>query len=402
MIIRSIRIRQIFDSRGEPTIEVELFNDSGKLFRASVPSGKSRGSKEAVVFGFGEAHVAERYLSDVLTGKEFASIRALDDEMKNADGTPGKSKIGGNVMLGVSIAGSRMLAEEKGLPLWELLRREFFGDILERPSPPLIFSNLINGGAHAKNNLDIQEYMVVVRTKRSYEESVSKLISLYRHIGEGLSRMHMEGMRVPLGDEGGYAVNFRDNFAPIAILEKYLEEEDREGMFSIGLDVAASSFFEEGRYDFEGSPRTGENLLEAYVSYFERSKLLCTIEDPFAESEPEMFGKLLAVAGTKWIVGDDLTVTNPLYIEEYGKKNEINAVIIKPNQIGTVSEACDAVNSARRNGIKTIVSHRSGETEDVFIIELAKAANVDGVKIGAPTKERMVKFNELVRLFEPK
>ncbi len=115
-----------------------------------------------------------------------------------------------------------------------------------------------------------------------------------------------------------------------------------------------------------------------------------------------MFGKLLAVAGTKWIVGDDLTVTNPLYIEEYGKKNEINAVIIKPNQIGTVSEACDAVNSARRNGIKTIVSHRSGETEDVFIIELTKAANVDGVKIGAQTKERMVKFNELVRLFEPK
>lgn len=402
MIIRSIRIRQIFDSRGEPTIEVELLDEKGEWFRASVPSGKSRGSREAAVFDLEEARVAERYLSDVLIGKKFDSVRALDEKMKNADGTPAKSKIGGNVMLGVSIAGSRILAEEANLPLWELLRREFFGNVSEPSHPPLIFSNLINGGAHAKNNLDIQEYMIVVRTKGSYEESISKLISLYRHLGEGLSRVHMEGMRVPLGDEGGYAVNFKDNFAPIAILEKYAEERNRENIFSIGIDVAASSFFREGRYTFEGIPRRGKDLLEKYISYFKQSKLLCTIEDPFAESEPEMFGKLLDAVETKWVVGDDLTVTTPFSIEEYAKKKKINAVIIKPNQIGTVSEACDAMNSARENGIKTIVSHRSGETEDIFIIELAKAGSADGVKIGAPTKERMIKFNELIRLFEPK
>lgn len=398
MTIHSIQLRQIFDSRGEPTIEIELLNEKGKSFRASVPSGKSRGSKEATVFGLSEAHVSVRRLSDAIKGKSFDSIRALDEIMMGIDGTSTKSNIGGNVMLGISIAGARMLAEEEKMLTWEYIRREFFKNAKEKKYPPLIFSNVINGGAHAKNNLSIQEYMLVVRTKRSYAESISKLIAFYKHLGEELSNVH-SGMRVPIGDEGGYAVNFKNNFEPIAMLEKYLSEEDAEGIFSVGIDVAASSFFDGDTYNIDGKLHTREELLEVYKSYFKQSKLLCTIEDPFAESDPDMFAELLEDAKTKWIVGDDLTVTSAGYIKEYGEKKCINGVIIKPNQIGSVSEACEAIRLAQDKNIKTIVSHRSGETEDVFIIELAKAGCVDGVKIGAPTKERILKFNELIRLF---
>jgi len=397
MIITSLSMRQIFDSRGEPTIEITATCD-GISARASVPSGKSRGRSEVSVFSIAEAYNALPRVSKYIIGYQFDSVRAVDERMNAADGTSDKSKLGGNVMLGVSMAVSRLFAEHSGNSHWSTMRGEFFPETKDGKNP-IIFSNLINGGAHAKNNLEIQEYMAVIRTENSYEESISRLITLYRHLGESLARAKGSSGRAPIGDEGGYAFDFRDNFEPIEFLSEHIQGDGMSGFCSIGIDVAASSFFEEGKYVFDGIARSGEELLNIYAEYFKKEKLLCTIEDPFAESDPEMFSALSRVIDSKWVVGDDLTVTNPLFIKKYGEARSINGVIIKPNQIGTVSEACDAIRAARAHGMKVIISHRSGETEDPFIIELAKAAAADAVKIGAPTKERMVKFNELIRLY---
>lgn len=397
MIITSLSMRQIFDSRGEPTIEITAAYD-GISARASVPSGKSRGRSEVSVFSISEAYNALSRISKYVVGHQFDSVRALDERMNAADDTPDKSKLGGNVMLGVSMAVSRIFAQHSGSPHWSAMRSEFFPEVKDGKNP-IIFSNLINGGVHAKSNLEIQEYMAVIRTENSYEESISRLIALYKHLGESLARAKGSSGRSPIGDEGGYAFDFRDNFEPIEFLGEHIRGDGMSGFCSIGLDVAASSFFEEGRYVFDGIARSGEELLNIYAEYFKKEKLLCTIEDPFAESDPEMFFTLSRAIGSKWVVGDDLTVTKPSLIKKYGEARYINGVIIKPNQIGTVSESCDAIRAARAHGMKVIVSHRSGETEDPFIIELAKAAAADAVKIGAPTKERMVKFNELIRLY---
>lgn len=398
MIITSLLVRQIFDSRGEPTIEITATSGAVSA-RASVPSGKSRGSGEVSVFSIAEAHIALAYISKYIVGHELNSVRALDERMIAADGTAEKSKVGGNVMLGISIAVSRLFAMTAGVSHWQSMRSEFFPGTTDGKNP-IIFSNLINGGVHAKNNLTIQEYMVVLRTTHSYEESISRLVSLYRHLGEALVRAKGYTGRPPIGDEGGYAFDFKDNFEPIEFLSERIREDGMGDFCSIGLDVAASSFFENEKYVFGGVPLSGEELLRTYTSYFEKEKLLCTIEDPFAESDPEMFATLSSALGTKWVVGDDLTVTRPAFIKKYCGEKYVNGVIIKPNQIGTVSETCDAIRAVREGSGKTIVSHRSGETEDTFIIELAKASAADAVKIGAPTKERMIKFNELIRLYE--
>ncbi len=397
MKIDSMSVRQIFDSRGEPTIEIKLVSGADSA-RASVPSGKSRGSREASVFSLSEAHIASKFISEIISGRNIETVRELDDIMNGADGTELKSKIGGNVMLGISVAAARLIAKERGVQLWQYLRNEFFAEISEIRRP-LIFSNLINGGVHAKNNLNIQEYMIVMKTERSYEENIERLIKLYRHLGQSLASSR--GLSaIPIGDEGGYSTDFRNNFEPIEMLERAIKEEGMEDICSIGIDSAASSFFEDGMYKFDGESMNSETLSRIYQDYFKKSQLLTSIEDPFSENDAEAFAKLSANTARKWIVGDDLTVTNPAFVRKFGGEKYINAVIIKPNQVGTVSEACDAVNEAKTAGVKTIISHRSGETEDYFIIELAKAGNADAVKIGAPTKDRITKFNELIRLYE--
>lgn len=397
MTIRDILVRKIFDSRGEETIEVGIISDKGVPFFAQIPSGKSKGENEATALSYEQARHSVDNLKHILNGKDFISIRLFDNALLLYDDSFNKFKIGGNVSLGVSLAFARYLAYEKKQELWELLREEFFKDVDEKRNP-LIFSNLINGGAHARNNLDIQEYMVVVRMRNSFYDSVAKLINFYRVLGASLRKKYNIEI-IPIGDEGGYAINFKDNFEPISVLEQVIHGLKLELLFSIGIDAAASSFYKDGRYNFGHSPLSREELADVYEEYFKKSAFLCTIEDPFCESDSAGFKLLRNKLGKKWIIGDDLTVTNPKLIRKYASDNSIGGVIIKPNQIGTVSESCEAMNVARKNGVKTIVSHRSGETEDNFIIHLAKAGAADGVKIGAPIRERVSKFNELVRLY---
>lgn len=399
MIFEDIKIHEIFDSRGESTIEVEILDEKLNSFSAQIPSGKSRGKKEAVVRSFsGAKKVLDLTLKKELIHKNFRSIKDLDNFLIGLDGTANKENLGGNLMLGISIAFARALAHKENKELWQILRQEFWGGLIF-DKKPLIFSNLINGGAHAGNNLDIQEYMVVVDPKsQDYAASIKTLINFYKELGNFLrSKYKLEKLNI--GDEGGYATDFESNFEPIKILQELIISGGYKDIFSLALDVAASNFYDDGKYLFGGNKISSEKLDQILLDYLVRSNLLMSIEDPFDEEDFSGFKDFNSKCPDKWIVGDDLTVTNPGLIEKFSKEKLISGVIIKPNQIGTVSEACMAIRVAQENGLKTIVSHRSGETEDVFIIHLAKAGGVDAVKIGAPVRERIVKFDELIRLY---
>ncbi len=396
MKIRDITIRKIFDSRGEPTIEVSV-KSGNRWFSASVPSGKSRGSREARVFSFVEAVRALAQIRRVILKKDFPSIRALDKALIRCDNTKHKSSLGGNLMLGISIAFVRAVAAAKNEEPWQTLRKEFFRRV-SGAKTPLIFANVINGGTHADNNLDIQEYMVVAKAGASARTRVQNLVDFYKLLGEVLRRKN-SGRRVPVGDEGGYSRDFKNNFEPIALLENLIRSRGLAKNFSLALVAAATGFFARGLYAFGGKRMNSARLAGEYKRYFRSSKLLFSIEDPFAERDQAGFSVLRKNVPRAWVVGDDLTATSPSEIRKYAASGSINAVIIKPNQIGTVSEAADAILAAKQYGLKTIVSHRSGETEDVFIIHLAKASRADGVKIGAPARERMIKYNELMRLY---
>jgi enolase len=399
MILEDIKIHEIFDSRGESTLEVEVLDEKLNSFSAQIPSGKSRGKKEAVVLSFLEAKkVVDLVLKKELVHKKFNSIKDLDNFMMGLDGTPNKQNLGGNLMLGVSIAFARAVAHKENKELWQVLRQEFWGGLISEKKP-LIFSNLINGGAHAGNNLDIQEYIVVVNSKdQDYTASIKSLIDLYKELGKSLQSKYKLDKLI-IGDEGGYAINFESNFEPIKIMQDMIISGGLKDIFSLALDVAASNFYKDGKYNFGGNEISSEKLDQILLDYLVRSNLLMSIEDPFDEEDLKGFKDFNDKCPDKWIVGDDLTVTSPELIEKFSKEGLISGVIIKPNQIGTVSESCQAIRVAQENGLKTIVSHRSGETEDVFIIHLAKAGDVDAVKIGAPVRERIMKFDELIRLY---
>jgi len=395
MKIHDITVRKIFDSRGESTIEI-LLKSGNRWFSASVPSGKSRGSREAKVFSFAEVVRALVQIRRAILKKDFSSIRACDNALIRLDGTKNKSSLGGNLMLGISVAFARARAAAENKEVWQILRKEFFSGN-SKTKIPLIFANVINGGAHADNNLDIQEYMVVARGG-SVRARVENLIDFYNRLG-AILRKKNSGRRVPVGDEGGYSLDFKNNFEPIAVLENLVRVRGLAKNFSLALDAAATGFYARGLYAFGGKKLTSARLAGEYARYFGKSKLLFSIEDPFAEKDAAGFSLIHKKMPGAWVVGDDLTVTNSSEIKKYAEQNAINAVIIKPNQIGTVSEAADAILAAKQCGLKTIISHRSGETEDAFIIHLAKASGADGVKIGAPTRERMIKYNELMRLY---
>lgn len=399
MKIQDIILREIFDSRGEPTVEVCLRKADGQEFCSQVPSGKSRGKNEVAVLLYPEAKaVLEKSVKPALIDKDFTTLSELDNFLIALDGTKRKEKIGGNVALGISVAFARALAFEKNKPPWALLNEEFFGAKIFAGTP-LIFSNLINGGAHAQNSLDFQEFLVVARSTYPISQTVQKLIELYKRLGEHLEKE--KGIKnIPLGDEGGYSLDFANNFEPLQILEKLIFEFGLAKEFSLGIDAAASSMYKDGKYQFEGKAISTSGLVDVYRGYFVESKLLWSLEDPFAEEDFEGFRRFKKEFTKALVVGDDLTVTNPALIKKFSQDNLISGVIIKPNQIGTVSETCQAIRAARKHGLKFIISHRSGETEDPFIIELAKASGADGVKIGAPIRERIFKFDELIEVFE--
>lgn len=417
MKLKDIKIRKIYDSRGEGTVSIEAEDSSGRFHRASVPSGKSRGIYEALVLPFEEAReVLEQRIKPAILKKKIDAIRETDAILFSIDGSEEKSKIGGNLALGVSIACARAIAFNRGEKLWKTLRGEFFqapkGKITnknnadkktdkasKKEEKPRLFSNLINGGAHANNSLAIQEYMAIVKTGDSASSAVENLILVYRRLGEVIKEE--KGIKeIPIGDEGGYSLDFKDNFAPIALLEKTIRGLGFEKEIEIGLDAAASGFYENGAYSFEGKWLSKNELAEIYKGYAERSELLSSIEDPCAQNDPGGFKIIKDALPEKLILGDDLTVTNAERIRNVFGSGAINGVIIKPNQVGTITESCEAMWVAGELGLKTVISHRSGETDDNFIIHLAKAGNAYGLKIGAPARERIFKFNEFTRIYD--
>lgn len=399
MIAKRVIVRPIFDSRDGETLEIEIQDQFGRIFVASVPSGKSRGSNEASVISYAKAkNIINGPLGREISRRNFNTVSAFDKFLLKYDPTPRKTKIGGNLALGLSIGFTRGLAGNKHQKVWQLLKNEFFKKNELSHKTPHIFSNLINGGEHANNNLAFQEYMAVLKPSFNAERSISGLISLYRDLGKILA-IYGKNKNLALGDEGGYSLNFKNSFEPISVLEKLINSKTYRGKFLLALDSAATSFKVSRGYNFDHRVLDSEEMKENYLAIFKHHKLVFSIEDPFSEKDFSGFKNLLVARKDRLIVGDDLTTTNPKYINKFAKDGLINACIIKPNQIGTVSEACAAINAASKNNVKTVVSHRSGETEDVFIIHLAKASGAFGLKIGAPVKERMVKFNEVVRIY---
>ncbi len=396
MTVQDIFVRRIFDSRGDATVEAGITNKAGNVFTAQVPAGKSTGKHEATSLPFPEAEEAAVEIREALAGRSFDSIASFDDVLRDLDGTENKKRLGGNVLLGLSVSMARALASERGREVWQILREEFFAGT--ETHPPRVFANLINGGAHAGNDIDIQEYMVIVPTTAGAGTATERLVAFYRRLG-GELRRERNVHQLPVGDEGEYAVSFDNNRAPLTALNNLIGDEDNE--WELGVDAAATGFSGDGEYVFDGAETSTADLNDIYLAYMQELPRFISLEDPFAETDIEGFARLMKhTASDVWVIGDDVTVTDADRIRRMLEREAINAVIIKPNQTGTVSESCYAMRAAAEGGAARVVSHRSGETEDPFIISLAKAGGAEGVKIGAPARERLIKYNELIRLYD--
>jgi len=398
--------REILDSRGNPTVEVECFLDDGSSGRAMVPSGASRGEREAIELRDGDE---KRYggngvlkavgnvntaIRKTLVGESPFDQRVIDAILVELDGTPNKSMLGANAILGVSLAVAKAAAESLGLPLYRYL-----GGIVGYTMPvPLL--NVINGGAHAANNIEFQEFMLVPAGFTSFADAIRAGAETYHALKKELVEA---GVDAGIGDEGGFAPNLADTDEAISFLVKAVEKAGYvpgEQIF-LALDVAASQFYKDGRYILGGRDLTAADMVELYEGLLERYNLV-SIEDGLAEDDWEGWKLLTASLGDRvQLVGDDIFVTNPEILERGIEQGVANALLVKPNQIGTLSETLDAIRLAQDAGYHTVLSHRSGETEDVTIAHLAVAANVSQIKSGAPTRsERVAKYNELLRIEE--
>lgn len=386
MKIYSISANAILDSRGEETIEVKLRLENDLTVTASVPQGKSRGKAEAVCVPVAQAvrNIAEK-IEPALRGMNVSSQKAIDDAMLKLDGTPDKSRLGANAMLGVSIACARATAAAMEMPFYEYLRRMYdIGNL--KMAKPRLYVNLINGGMHAGNNLDFQEYLIIPKTA-NWKEAVKTAVAMHKTLGAFLMKKPKR-FAVGLGDEGGYAPNFKDNAEPFAVLRQIAKKLGVEDKIDFGLDAAASNV----KIGADKLFPMYKNLVKKYNLFY--------LEDPFAENSFKDFAKLNAEMGGKVLVtGDDLTTTNPERMTTAQAERSVNAVIIKPNQIGTLTETMEAVRLARKFGWSVIVSHRSGETNDDFIADFACGVGADGFKLGAPVRgERIAKYNRLLEM----
>ena len=387
--ITAVSAREIKDSRGEPTIEVTL-STGARVARAAVPSGKSAGSHEAVKLPVDEAlKIMDTIVAPAIVS-QLPRQKNIDEILLQLDGTADKSKLGGNVMIGVSVAAARLGALEKGIPLWRSISEENN----TQPSFPALFMNLINGGVHADFRLPFQEYMAVMtdpNPRRAYEAGVA----IFAKLGEAIKTKYGT---VPMGDEGGYSPLIARMKEPFELLNQVCAGQPKT---FLAIDAAASEFCKDGTYNLLGLNYTGEKLFELYKNLVAQFPLK-SIEDPFFEDEAESFKKLTDELGQKiLIVGDDLTVTNPKRIENFIKNQTANTVIIKPNQIGTLTETYEAVKLAHQAGWKCIVSHRSGDTNDNFIADLAVGLEIYGLKAGSPLRpERKAKYDRLIEISE--
>lgn len=385
--ITSFKARKILDSRGEWTLEVRALTDKGAVGVVSVPRGKSRGAYEAAAVSVDEAiHNIEKKIVPALKGLRIEDQGKIDERLIELDGTDNKTILGANAMLAASLACSRAAAAGKNIPLWQYLQE--ISGLKKTVVKPRLFVNVINGGLHAGNNLVFQEYLIIPRV-----ESISQAANLSSTVYGALRRSLIEifGQQSSLlGDEGGFAPDFGSDAEPFEILEKVILQLGLQDKFDFGLDAAANSV------------KTEVSNLEDLYRELRQKHNLWYLEDPFSEDDFDGFAALLKDwGGDRLICGDDLTVTNITRIKQAYDRHSVNSVIIKPNQIGTLTETLAAVKQAREYGWKIIVSHRSGETNDDFIADLAYGLGADGIKLGAPARgERTAKYNRLLAIEE--
>ena len=407
-IIEAVGAREILDSRGNPTIEVEVLLEDDSFGRAAVPSGASTGAFEAHesrdgdkgrYLGKGVQNAVKAVIEEIdeaLVGFDSTDQRLIDAALISVDGTDNKSRLGANAILGVSMATARAAAETTGQPLYRYLG----GPNAHVLPVPLM--NIINGGAHADTGVDIQEFMIVPLGAESFSEALRWGVEVY-HALKGI--LHDKGLATGLGDEGGFAPELAHNAAALDIISEAIAKAGYKlgTDIALALDVASSEFYDAktGKYTFEGKERTGDEMIAYYAELVAKYPLV-SIEDPLAEDDWAAWTKMTAELGSKvQLVGDDLYVTNPSRLQKGIDLKAGNAILVKVNQIGTLTETLDAVSLAQRDGMKAIISHRSGETEDTFIADLAVATNAGQIKTGAPARsERVAKYNQLLRIEE--
>jgi enolase 1/2/3 len=405
-VIEEVGAREILDSRGNPTVEVEIALDDGTLARAAVPSGASTGQHEAVELrdgdperfgGKGVGRAVAAVLDEIgpeLIGIEAIEQRIVDQKLLDLDGTPDKSRLGVNAILGVSLAVAKAAAESSGLELFR-----YVGGVNAHVLPvPML--NILNGGAHADTGVDVQEFMIAPIGAESFSEALRWGAEVYHALK---SVLKANGLPTGLGDEGGFAPDLP---AAAEALNLIATAVDKAGYalgrdIAFALDVAATEFFTGGFYHFERSDRNAEQMIGYYTGLLDAYPLV-SIEDPLAEDDWDGWVRLTAELGDRvQIVGDDLFVTNPERLEEGITRGAANALLVKVNQIGTLSETLDAVALAQSNGYRCMMSHRSGETEDTTIADLAVAIGCGQIKTGAPARsERVAKYNQLLRIEE--
>ncbi len=403
--IASVHARQIVDSRGNPTVEVDVVLESGALGRAAVPSGASTGKFEAVELRDGGkawlgkgvtaavGHVNGE-LAAALRGLDAGDQRALDEHLVELDGTPNKARLGANAILGCSLAVARAAAADAGVPLWRLLG----GDGAHVLPVPLM--NVVNGGAHAQNALDVQEFMVVPAGAASFGEALRIGAEVFHHLKKLL---HERGLATAVGDEGGFAPELTGTEPAIEAILEAAERAGHRDRVALALDVASTELWDGEAYALPGEGRrlsTGE-LVELYERLCATYPIV-SIEDPLAEDEWEAWAELTRRLGDRvQLVGDDLFVTNVERLRRGVEAGVANAILVKVNQIGTLTETLDAIELARSSGYAAIISHRSGETEDTTIADLAVAVNAGQIKTGAPSRtDRVAKYNQLLRIEE--
>ena len=395
--------REILDSRGNPTVEAEVFLDDGARGVAGVPSGASTGVHEAHELRDG----GERYLgkgvlkaveninekiSDEIAGFEADDQRLIDQALIRLDGTDNKTELGANAILGVSIAVAKAAAESAALPLYRYIGGPN-AHVL-----PVPMMNILNGGAHADSGVDVQEFMIAPIGAESFAEALRMGAEVYHALKAVLKD---KGLSTGLGDEGGFAPSVDSTKAALDVIVDAIKKAGYEPGkdVALALDVASSEFFKDGNYHFEGGEHTAEEMSKVYEELIDEYPIV-SIEDPLQEDDWDGYTALTAAIGEKvQIVGDDFFVTNPARLQEGIEKKAANALLVKVNQIGTLTETFDAVELAHRNGYRTMMSHRSGETEDTTIADLAVALNCGQIKTGAPARsERVAKYNQLLRI----
>jgi enolase 1/2/3 len=405
--IEQVHARQILDSRGNPTIEVDVRLATGAMGRGAVPSGASTGTREALELRDGDAQFGGKgvtraighvngEIANAVRGRDANEQRGLDEALIALDGTEDKSRLGANAILGVSMATARAAAADASEPLWRYLGGA------EATLLPVPTMNVLNGGVHADNPVDFQEFMIAPIGARSFAHAVRIGAEVYHELQRTLKR---RGLGTAVGDEGGFAPALDSNEAPLELLVTAIESAGyRPGdQVAICLDPAASEFFKDGRYELAGEGRSlSSDEMVAYWATIPDRYPVVSLEDGMAEGDWDGWRKLTEQVGERLqLVGDDIFVTNPAILREGIERGVANSILIKLNQIGTLTETLDTIAIARGAGYRAVISHRSGETEDTFIADLVVATGVGQIKTGAPARsERVAKYNQLVRIEE--